>query len=361
MIKTIKNTAYLSRTLGILPKGCQMCVKGEKLVLFITTICPRTCWFCPLSDKRKNGDKVFVNEWQTNSKDDLISEVELCQSKGAGITGGDPLSVLSRTTSYIKFLKEKKGKSFHIHLYTSFNLVNEKSMKELYEAGLDEIRFHADLDDDKLWKNIDFATKFDWDVGIEIPMIPTKVEQIKKLCDEMSSKIKFMNLNEFEISDTNSEKMYENDMHEKSDISHGIIGSLDAGEEILNYVRDNYNFNVHMCSSSLKDKIQMQNRFKLRAESIKTEFDIVTDEGLLVRGCIYLKNQEKNLEKLKEKKIFLEDEGLELFLDEKKFRLLSYPEHVEQFSEVLKSLDLIPVIIEEDPTVEAFEVNRDYL
>jgi len=279
MTKQIKDTNFLSRALGELPKGCQMCVRGEKLVLFITTKCPRTCWFCPLSEKRKGEDKIFVNEWETSSKDDMLNEVELCQSKGAGITGGDPLSVLPRTIDYIKTLKETKGKEFHIHLYTSLNLVTEDSMKQLYDAGLDEIRFHPDLDDKKLWHKLSIPAELDWDVGVEIPMIPDKMDTIKELCDLANGKINFMNMNEFEISDTNSEEMYKHDFEEKSDISHGVTGSLAAGEEMMNYVKDNnYTFNVHMCSSGLKDKIQMQNRFKLRAESIKTEFDMVSDE-----------------------------------------------------------------------------------
>lgn len=359
-MRNVENTPFYSKKLGNLPKGCQMCVKGEKLVLYVTGICPRKCWFCPLSERRKQKDVIFVNEWETDSFDNLQKEIELCQSKGCGITGGDPLSRLDRTISYIKFMKEKNGKDFHIHLYTSFDLITKDNLVKLYDAGLDEIRFHADLDDKKLWDKIDIARDFKWDIGIEIPCIPDKFDMIKELCDFMDGKIKFLNLNEFEISDLNSDSMYEKGFKEKSDISHAIKDSNEIGIEVLNYCKDKQ-FNVHLCSSQLKDKVQMQNRFKLRAESIKTKFDIITDEGLLIRGCIYLKNKKKDIEEIQKQKDFLEEEGLELFLDEKKARLITYPEHVEQFADILKDLDLIPVIIEEDPTVEAFEVNSDYL
>lgn len=120
----------------------------------------------------------------------------------------------------------------------------------------------------------------------------------------------------------------------------------------------------------------MTNRYKLRAEKVKTKFDCVTEDGQLFRGCIYLKgfspkdklnsdykeaNFDEVLKVLREKKDFLEEEGLEIFLDEKKFRLISFPEHIEQFADVLKDLDLVPALVEEDPTCKAYETDIDYL
>jgi len=48
----IKENKFYSFNSGVLPKGCQQCVKGEKLVLFVTGICPRKCYFCPVSDEK---------------------------------------------------------------------------------------------------------------------------------------------------------------------------------------------------------------------------------------------------------------------------------------------------------------------
>ncbi len=357
-MREVQDTKFYSKKLGDLPRGCQMCVRGEKLVLYVTGICPRKCWYCPLSDNRKDKDVIYVNEWKTNSIDDLIEEVILSQAKGCGITGGDPLSRLDRTIEYIKILKENFGENFHIHLYTSLILINENNLKQLYDAGLDEIRFHPDFEKKEEWKKIDIAAKFDWDIGVEIPVIPKEKDKIFQLCEFLEGKVKFLNLNELETSDLNSDDMQKEGYEMKSDISHGIEGSERLGYEILEFCRDK-SFNVHFCTGTLKDKVQMQNRFKLRAQSIKTEFDIVSDEGLLIRGIIYTKDN--SLESLIKAKKMLEEEGLDLILDEKKKRLITYPEHVEQFANILKNLSLIPAIIEEDPTNEAYEVNKDFL
>ena len=131
----MKKTKYFSWRKGPLIKGCRQCVKGQKTVLFITGICNRNCYFCPISDKKKNVDDVYANEWKIKSKDELIKEITLCNSKGVGITGGDPLLKVDRCVDYIKTLKIKFGKKFHIHLYTSLKNLTELKLKKLHESG----------------------------------------------------------------------------------------------------------------------------------------------------------------------------------------------------------------------------------
>ena len=104
--------------------------------------------------------------------------------------------------------------------------------------------------------------------------------------------------------------MFKHGYDTKTDISHGIKGSEEIAQEVMEYVLEkDYSFNVHSCSSKLKDKVQMQNRFKLRAENVKTKFDIVTEEGMLIRGCIYLKDMKHNLGELEKVARELEEEG----------------------------------------------------
>ena len=102
----MEKTKFYSYKTGCLEKGCQLCVKGSKLVLFVTGICSRNCYYCPLSEKKKNKDVVYANEWPILKDSDIIKEAELCNAKGAGITGGDPLLVCERTCSVIKKLKK---------------------------------------------------------------------------------------------------------------------------------------------------------------------------------------------------------------------------------------------------------------
>src|SRR3989338_362887 len=113
MIMASKNklkNKFHSYNTGDLPKGCSYCVKGEKLVLFVTGLCLRKCYFCPVSDEKYQKDVVFANELKVRNFKDILKEAKAMNAKGAGITGGDPLAKLSRTASCIKKLKEKFGK-----------------------------------------------------------------------------------------------------------------------------------------------------------------------------------------------------------------------------------------------------------
>jgi hypothetical protein len=119
-------TPYFSYAVRELPRGCQLCVRGEKLVLFTTGACPRDCFYCPLSPWRR-GDVVYANERPVKNVDDVIEEARIQEAKGAGITGGDPLARLDRTVEYIRVLKENFGK----------DVVNElgREKKVLYLTG----------------------------------------------------------------------------------------------------------------------------------------------------------------------------------------------------------------------------------
>ena len=197
------SNCYSSFNIGELTRGCKLCVKGFKSVIFVTGICPRDCFYCPISDQKKNNDRLFVNEVPVLNPDDfeeisskMIDEARSHNSKGAGITGGDPLSKIDRTVRIIKILKKEFGKHYHIHLYTSLDLVNKNNLSRLFLAGLDEIRFHLDLYDSRLWERLELAREFSWDVGIEIPLIPDLKKKYIEIIERFKGAVDFFNLNE---------------------------------------------------------------------------------------------------------------------------------------------------------------------
>jgi len=374
----IKDTKYYSKCINDIAKGCKLCVQGRKLVLFVTGICPRSCYYCPLSDKKYHKDVVYANETPVdlNENEDkqikaIIQEAKTNQAKGAGITGGDPLSKLERTISYIKALKKEFGEHFHIHLYTSFDLVTKDTLKQLYDAKLDEIRFHPDIEDDKQWNKIEIVKQFDWDIGIEIPVIPKKKRETIKLLNYFKDKVNFINLNELEISDNNASKLGELDYCTKDDISYGIKGSEELAEELLKHL-DNEKIKVHYCTARLKDAVQMKNRLILRAKSIARYYETINDDGTITRAIIYLEqpytkkqlielDKEKTIKKLEQVKEKLKNIKTEI--DTKKFRLIT---HIKYFKkdkniEFIKDLGLLPAIVTEYPTYDAFELDINFL
>jgi uncharacterized protein len=288
-MKRIVDTPYHSRRIGSLPRGCSSCVRGAKLVLLATGVCGSRCWYCPLSERKKNRDVVVANEWWVKSDKDIIAEAKLTKAEGAGITGGDPLCRLERTIHYIRLLKRTFGEKFHIHLYAPTTHTTAKALKRLHSAGLDEIRFHPWFIGGKPdIRPLREALEYDWDVGCEIPVVPGSYKETVafiKAIDELG--VSFLNLNQFEVSETNAEALEKRGFEAESDISFAVRGSAKMAEKLLKFCAKNTGLRVHYCTVKLKDGVQLRNRLKRRAKNVAREFDIVTDEGLLIRGALY--------------------------------------------------------------------------
>ncbi|MBW3019736.1 radical SAM protein [Candidatus Woesearchaeota archaeon] len=360
----VKSNKFHSYNVGKLSKGCKLCVKGRKSVLFSTGICPRHCFYCPISEEKKDKDVIFINELKTDDFSKIIEEIKLCSSKGVGITGGDPLARLDRTCDFISRLKKEFGKKFHTHLYTSLILVNEKVLEKLYTAGLDEIRFHPDLENKQFWDRVKLFKKFKWDVGMEIPLIPGFEKITKELILHVKDYVDFINFNELEYSDN---VCYEGrNLHVKDELSYAIKGSLELGLKLLDLCKQN-KIRCHLCTAKLKDSVQLQNRMKLRLKNIKKWYDVDLDDGIFARGAIYIIKPEFNY-KEKIKKISLKElEDLKNSLnfkteiDEKKKRLLTSIKLVEKNVDLLKDKGLTPAIVQEYATSDQFELEIDFL
>ena len=284
----MRKTPYYSFAKGPLPKGCRLCVKGAKMVVFATGICGQTCFYCPLSEQKKGADRIFANEWPDPTFADMITEARLTDAQGAGITGGDPLSKLDKTIRIIQKLKQAFGKGFHIHLYTPLPLVTPSRLAKLHKAGLDEIRFHPDLACKEHWQNLRYAEPFAWDRGIEIPVIPGMMKETKELIDRYHGSVMFINLNELEYSDTNSQQLTERGLYVKDPISYGIKESIPMGMKLIGYaIKKGYRMNMHLCTAKLKDGIQLARRIKRRAKNVRKKYDHVTKYGTLIRGAVY--------------------------------------------------------------------------
>lgn len=376
----IAENKYYSYQLGELPLGCQQCVRGEKLVVFMTGLCPRKCYFCPVSDKKYGKDVTFANERKVQEDRDLLKEAALMSAEGAGITGGDPLIKLERTIRTIRLFKQHFGKKFHTHLYTSLNLVTESSLAQLAEAGLDEIRFHLDLKSRQFWPKLKLARKFSWKIGVELPMLPHKQKEILQVASFIKDKVDFFNLNELEVADNHQSKLGEMGFHTKSQLSYAVAGSLDSGKSILQRLHEErYPLSVHLCTAKLKDAVQFANRLKREAQGMRRPFDLVTKEGMLIRGALYLPELAPGFsyhQKLAspnktiisalnvlcqniKQQLQLSEE--DIFLDQAKPRILISRKMLRQHRKLWKKLGVLAAIVQEYPTADQLEIEVEFV
>lgn len=296
-----------SRHLGVLPMGCVQCREGAKLVLFVTGLCDKECFYCPVSREKMYRDVMFANERpiHVGKWDDLFDECDLIGAKGAGITGGDPMVVPERVCEIVSLLKQKYGPNFHTHLYTScaFDL---KHISALKKAGLDEIRFHPEVEDyakmDSSWHApaVREALRVGLTVTIEIPCIPKKENEILALAAwAEAAGCHGLNMNELEFSEPNVKNLKARGFQLANDETQMVAGSRETGMAVLDgwakraraggrmgASRGTSHFAVHFCSSPYKDAIQLMQRFRRRADRVQRPFEEQTDEGTLVLGVL---------------------------------------------------------------------------
>lgn len=281
-MRRVVRTPANSLLLGRMPKGCQLCTKGAKLVLFVTGLCGRGCYYCPLSERRRGKDVAYANERPVKSGREIIKEAELIDALGTGLTGGDPSLRFDRVLSYIRLLKRRFGKNHHIHMYCGGDLSIEQ-LRKLKRAGLDELRFHT-------WsvKSVEQAKKVGIQVGVEIPSIPGTFRRTTKLLGELDRiRCQFANLNELEFSDTNLDELNARGLKIKSDESMAVKGSEEFARKVLNWAARNTRLNIHYCPSALKDNVQLRNRLRRRAKNVARPHEAITEDGLLVKGIIH--------------------------------------------------------------------------
>lgn len=286
MSRKVTNLQGGSILLGSLPKGCRLCTKGSKMVLFVTGLCDSSCYYCPLSEEKIGQDVVFADEMPVSTYQDILFEVDAIRGEGAGISGGDPLCSFERTLNYIRLLKSEYSSDFHVHLYTSKTTVTQEDLEQLKDAGLDEIRFHPQTKD---WSGIERALAVGLIVGIEVPAIPWQFEKLQQTAikaEEMG--VSFLNLNELEASETNFEQLKAQGMRLTDLASASIAGSAEVAREVIDWAAKNLkSLSVHFCSARYKDAVQLRNRLERRLKQTIRDFEQRDeDDALLVLGVI---------------------------------------------------------------------------
>lgn len=366
-MKNINNWLNDSLYTEPLSPACKMCAQGSKMVLLVTGICSSDCYYCPLSFKKGGKDRIFANEWELDNEKDtkkLIKEAENIQATGAGITGGDPLVVWKRVKEYISLLKDTFGTKFHIHLYTS-GIKNANHIGDLISAGLDEVRFHPfpefwnDIGKSPFKNPIKTVLDSPADIAIEIPAVPNFEDQMYSLVKWANENgIKWINLNELEYSERNIDQFTKKGYKLKDELSAAVMGSQESAISVLKKAqKDDLEIGMHYCSVSFKDGIQLRNRIKRRAKNVAADYEVITEEGTIIKGIIIgsTGSYDKLLKILKEEFEIPE----KYFSHDKKNKRIEIGLWIlEKISKELNNLGFQCYMIEEYPTEDRLEIER---
>lgn len=281
---------------GRLPVGCQLCREGAKLVLYITGECQSHCFYCPVSRDRMYVDRAFANEREVapGAIEPVLEEARAMKAKGAGITGGDPMTKPQRVIDYCTAFKKEFGPNFHTHLYTQ-NVFDPAWLPKLKAGGLDEIRFHPpggwwDKMAQSPWATlVPAALKAGLRTGCEAPAIPFKDEELFGLASWLDTVGgEFLNFNELEFSEANIDQLASRGLELENDTSNVVRGSRDTARRVVERcLKARFKkTTVHFCASTYKDSVQLRKRFERRAANTERDLEATTPDGTLLFGVI---------------------------------------------------------------------------
>jgi len=262
-----------------LSEGCKLCYQGAKLVLFITGRCDRDCWYCPLSEERKNVDVIFANDRRVETPAEAIEEGEIMDALGTGVTGGEPLLEIERVVEFCSALKKHFGPDHQIHLYTG----HAPTIEDLaaLQGCVDEIRMHPphevwpQIMESPYIQSIKDAKKLGFDVGFEVPSL-----QGLRHFFPVLDMVDFFNINQLEWGDSCADAMRERKLEPENPLCNAIKGSTKWAGEINGHPK------VHYCTSTFKDSVQLRERLKRIARNSARPFDMITDDGTIMYGSM---------------------------------------------------------------------------
>jgi uncharacterized protein len=162
----------------------------------------------------------------------------------------------------------------------------------------------------------------------------------------------FVNLDEMEFSDANFGRMKLRGYGIKHDLSYGVKG---ADEVALRLLAMDHKITVHYCSSGYKDGWQLRERIKRRAKNVANAWDVITEDGTLVKGIIEGNELPRFLEEL------VTDFGVPpdaMTYDAARARIEIAPWILE---EIAGRLGRPSFLVEQYPTADGLEVERTRL
>jgi uncharacterized protein len=318
-----------------LSPGCRCCGEGTWSCLFINGICNGACFYCPAVQNDKSLPTTNTVEFP--NAQDYIDYVELFGFKGIGLSGGEPLLTLDRTLEYLSEIKNNFAGQIHVWLYTNGIQLTEKILRQLKDAGLDEIRFDLGAVSYNLEK-VKPASQYINTVTVEIPAVPEDFPLLCKLLPEMKEAgVQYLNLHQLRCTPHNCNELIKRGYTFLHGPKVTVLESELTALRLLKYsIENKIDLPINYCSFIYKNRYQGIAAQKRHASLIKKPFEDLTCLGLIrsisVKGDsnsidnlnVSLKSSGSdpilwNLDK-QENKISLHP-SLSRFIDEEKFSL----------------------------------------
>jgi pyruvate formate-lyase activating enzyme-like uncharacterized protein len=266
--------------LGELSPGCRLCTQGNWSCLFINNRCNAKCFYCPTSQDKE--DVPATNTMLFPRTTDYGDYVEAFGFDGCSISGGEPLLSFEKSLSFIKEIRNRKGRTAYIWLYTNGILSDDHKLQRLAEAGLDEIRFDLSAVNYQTQKIIP-AIGVIPQVSVEIPAIPEDIDKIKQSFTELAGQgVNYFNLHQLRCTPYNREKL----ILRHYTFLHGekvtVCESEQTALELMHYFSGSQiPVNINYCSFIYKNSFQHAFARKRAAAYVVKPWEMLLPTGFI--------------------------------------------------------------------------------
>ncbi|HLP45127.1 MAG TPA: radical SAM protein [Candidatus Kapabacteria bacterium] len=267
--------------------GCRICGEGAWSCLFINGRCNSRCFYCP-SEQLEIGDPM-TNTVPFPNVEDYIDYIGKFGFNGVSISGGEPFLTFEKSLNFAAKIKKRYGGGIYLWLYTNGILVTEEKLKQLRDAGLDEIRFDIGAVDYGL-ENVKLATHIIDRVTVEIPAIPEEFQSLTEVIPRLKEiGVDFLNLHQLRLTPYN----YPGVVGRNYTFLHGpkvtvLESELMALKAIQFVVEHEIELPINYCSFVYKERFQKIAARKRHSASIKKSCEDVTNTGfirnLIIKG-----------------------------------------------------------------------------
>jgi len=267
---------------GPLSPGCLICGNGGWGCNYFNNRCTRHCFYCPQDRSDNKACTPETDGIVFNDPAEHILFLKTFKIKGVGFSGGEPLLELERLLAHITAIRQEFDNSLYLWMYTNGDLVKRGVLKQLRQAGLDEIRFDLSARSYNLDPVI-LATEFIPTVTVEIPAIPEDFDLLKNLLGKMEAVgVNFLNLHQLRVSKHNYKAFLKRHYHFLHQPGLPVMESEMCALQLLNYARENrLSLPINYCNAAYKNRFQNLDLRQRKARLVLKGFEEVTQAAYI--------------------------------------------------------------------------------
>lgn len=271
--------------IGPISPGCRICQHGGWDCTWIHRRCTRSCQFCNTADDPRLGGnrQPYCREGTFCGPEDHALYFKLFNKKGLGISGGEPLLRFDWVLDHLKAVRGACEASY-CWLYTNGDLATPFALRELANAGLDEIRLDLAAVNYDL-ERVALAKRFIPAVTVEIPCLPHDYDRLKDLLPRLSAcGVSYLNLHQLMVGRHNYQSYMNRGYHFLHSWHTPVHESEMTALRLMKYAMDNrIDLPINYCAKIYKESFQERNYRMSYADLFLAPLESTTENGYFRR------------------------------------------------------------------------------